>query len=33
MTKKEVNAELNTERIKSWIVRNLKKVYNIEKTQ
>lgn len=33
ITKKEVNAELNTERIRSWIARNLKKVHNIEKSQ
>lgn len=33
ITKKDVNAELNTERIRSWIMRNLKKVYNIQKSQ
>jgi|JI61114C2RNA_FD_contig_51_2056955_length_322_multi_2_in_0_out_0_1 hypothetical protein len=31
MTKKEVTAELNMERIHGWVMRNLKKVFNIEK--
>lgn len=29
ISKKEVNAELNTERIRAWILKNFKKVYNI----
>jgi hypothetical protein len=32
ISKKEVNAELNTERIRAWILKNFKKVYNIEKS-
>lgn len=27
-----MQAELNTERIRAWILKNLKKVYNIEKS-
>lgn len=33
MSKKELHVELNSERIRGWILKNLKKVYNIEKIQ
>lgn len=33
MGKREVQAELNSERIRGWILKNLKKIYNIEKIQ
>jgi hypothetical protein len=32
LTQKEVNAELHTQKMKNWILKNLKKIHNIEKT-
>ncbi len=32
LAQKEVNAELHTQKMKNWILKNLKKIHNIEKT-
>ena len=32
LAQREVNAELHTQKMKSWILKNLKKIHNIEKT-